>query len=252
MVSLRTPISREVSSGLMRSGGASCVNVGETERLLSLIGGGVLGLFGLTRGTLTGFGLAALGGALMYRGLTGHCSAYAALGIDTAGHGEAASIPAGQGVKITRAVTINRPAEDLYRFWRNFENLPRFMTGLVSIKAEGKRSHWVARGPGGVHAEWDAEIITEEPNRLIGWRSLEGSEVATAGSVHFTPAPGGRGTEVRVEMKYEPPAGKVGALFAKLFGEDPATQIQENLRRFKQLMETGEIPTAQGMTASRM
>ena len=252
MVSLRTPISREIGSGMMRSGGADQINVGDTERWLSLVGGGVLGLFGLTRGNLAGFGLAALGGALIYRGLTGHCSAYAAFGMDTASHGEAASIPAGHGVKITRAVTINRPAEDLFRFWRNFENLPRFMTGLVSVKAEGKRSHWVARGPMGAHAEWDAEIVTEEPNRLIGWRSLEGSEVATAGSVHFTPAPGGRGTEVKVVMKYEPPAGKVGALFAKLFGEDPARQIQENLRRFKQLMETGEIPTAHGLAASRM
>jgi uncharacterized membrane protein len=153
---------------------------------------------------------------------------------------------------VSRAVTINRSAEDLFKFWRNFENLPRFMTGLVSVRAEGKRSHWVARGPLGTHAEWDAEIITEESNRLIGWRSLEGSEVATAGSVHFNPAPGGRGTEVRVEMKYEPPAGKVGALIAKLFGEDPARQIQEDLRRFKQLMETGEIPTAQAPLSNRM
>jgi uncharacterized membrane protein len=252
MVSLRTPISQEVSSGMMRSGGASRVNVSDTERWLSLIGGGVLGIFGLTRGTLPGFGLAALGGALIYRGLSGHCPAYGSLGIDTADHSQAASIPAGQGVKLTRAVTINRSPEDLFRFWRNFENLPRFMTGLVSVKTSGKRSHWVARGPLGAHAEWDAEIITEEPNRLIGWRSLEGSEVATAGSVHFTPAPGGRGTEVRVEMKYEPPAGKVGALIAKLFGEDPARQIQEDLRRFKQLMETGEIPKAQGQLSGRM
>ncbi len=253
MVSLRTPISREVGSGLLRSGGAECVNVGETERWLSLIGGGVLGVYGLTRGNLLGFGLAALGGALMYRGLTGHCPVYAAVGADTGGHGPASSIPAGQGVKITRTVTINRSAEDLFKFWRNFENLPRIMPNLVSIKAEGKRSHWVARGPLGKQVEWEAETITEEPNRLIGWRSLEGSEVATAGSVHFTPAPGGRGTEVRVEMKYEPPAGKVGALIAKLFGEDPAKQLQEDLRRLKQLMETGEISTstAHGQPASR-
>ncbi len=252
MVSLQTPISREASSGMMRSGGANCINVSDSERMLSLIGGGVLGIFGLTRGNLAGFGLAALGGALIYRGLTGHCAGYAALGIDTAKHGTAASIPAGQGVKVTRSVTINRSAEDLYRFWRNFENLPRFMTGLVSVKTFGNRSHWVARGPMGTNVEWDAEIITEEPSRLIGWRSVEGSEVATAGSVHFMSAPGGRGTEVRVEMKYEPPAGKVGALIAKLFGEDPARQIQEDLRRFKQLMETGEIPTTEGQSSCRM
>ena len=251
MVSLRTPISREVGSGLLRSGGADRVNVGETERWLSLIGGGALAVFGLTRGNLAGFGLAALGGALVYRGLTGHCPAYAAVGADTAGHGEAASIPAGQGIKITRAVTINRSPEDLFKFWRNFENLPRFMANVVSVKAEGKRSRWVVRGPLGKQVEWEAETITEEPNRLIGWRSLAVSEVATAGSVHFTPAPGGRGTEVRVELKYEPPAGKVGALIAKLFGEDPARQIHDDLGGFKQLMEGGQIRAAEAQPVSR-
>ena len=156
-------------------------------------------------------------------------------------------------VKVEKTVTINKSAQDLYRFWHNFENLPRFMKHLAAVRNLGnKRSHWVARGPLGKQVAWDAEIITEEPNRLIAWRSLEGSEVATAGSVHFTPAPGGRGTEVRVEMKYDPPAGKVGALIAKLFGEDPARQIQEDLRRFKQLMETGEIPKAQGQLSGRM
>jgi uncharacterized membrane protein len=103
----------------------------------------------------------------------------------------------------------------------------------------------------GKEVEWDAEIITEEPNRLIGWRSLEGSEVATAGSVHFTPAPGGRGTEVRVEMKYDPPAGKVGVLIARMFAENPAQQIQEDLRRFKQLMEARETPTTAGQPSCR-
>jgi uncharacterized membrane protein len=250
MVSLRTPISREVGSGLLSSGGAERVNVGEKERLLSLIGGGLLGVFGLSRGNLPGLALAALGGGLIYRGLTGHCPAYGALGIDTAGHGTAASIPAGQGVKITRALTINRSPEDLFKFWRNFENLPRFMAHVISVRSEGKRSHWVVRGPLGKQVEWEAETINEEPNRLIAWRSLAGSEVATAGSVHFTPAPGGRGTEVRVEMKYEPPAGKVGALIAKLFGEDPARRVQEDLRLLKELMETSAIHTTQGQPSA--
>jgi uncharacterized membrane protein len=252
MVSLRTPISQEVGSGLMRSGGADRINLSDRERWLSLVGGGLLGVFGLTRGNLPGFALACVGGALIQRGLTGHCYAYEALGIDTARHGPQVSVPTGHGIKLARSVTINRSAEDLFRFWRNFENLPRFMNNLLSVTTQGKRSHWAARGPLGKPVEWDAEIITEEPNRLIGWRSLEGSEVATAGSVHFTPAPGGRGTEVRVVMKYEPPAGKVGALIAKLFGEDPARQIREDLLRFKHLMETGEIPTTAGQPSCRM
>jgi uncharacterized membrane protein len=252
MVSMRTPISREIGAGLLRSGGAKQQNVGEIERRLSLIGGGALAIFGLTRGNLPGLGLAALGGALIYRGLTGHCPAYGALGIDTAHHGQAASIPAGAGIKISRSVTINRSQEDLFRFWRNFENLPRFMPELISVKSEGKRSRWIARGPVGTEMEWEAEIVNEEPNRLIAWRSLEGSDLATAGSVHFTPGPDGRGTEVRVEMKYGPRTGKVGALIAWLFGEDPARRLQEDLWRLKQLMETGEIPETQGPFSSRM
>ncbi|MCI0457490.1 MAG: SRPBCC family protein [Gemmataceae bacterium] len=235
----------------MRSGGADRVNVGDLERWISVIGGGLLGALGLNRRDLPGLGLAALGGALIYRGLTGHCHCYGLLGIDTAGHSRAASVRAGHGVKVVRAVSINRPAEELYRFWRNFENLPRIMHNLVRVTTEGKRSQWVARGPMGKEVEWDAEIITEEPNRLIGWRSLEGSEMATAGSVHFTPATGGRGTEVRVEMKYDPPAGKVGVLIAKMFSENPAQQIQEDLRRFKQLMEAGATPPPESPPAHR-
>jgi uncharacterized membrane protein len=241
-----------VATGRPQPGGARRVNVGEAERWLSLVGGGILGAYGLTRGTVAGFGLAALGGALLYRGLTGHCPCYTALGVDTAGHSDVASIPSGQGVKVVRSVTLNRSPEELYRFWRDFENLPRFMTHLVSVKVDGNRSHWVARGPLGKHVEWDAEVINEEPNRLIAWRSLEGSEVATAGSVHFDPAPGGGGTKVTVVMKYDPPAGRVGALIAKLFGEDPARQIQEDLGRLKQLMEAGEVPAMEGQPVSRV
>ncbi len=250
MVSMRTPISREVAMGQPCCGGADRTNVSDAERWASLIGGGILGVFGLSRGTLPGLGLAALGGALIYRGLTGHCHLYAALGIDTGGHSPIASIPAGHGVRIERTITINRTPEELFQFWRNFENLPRFMPHLVRVTTTGNRSHWVAKGPLGKHVEWDAEIITEEPNRLLGWRSLAGSEVATAGSVHFNPAPGG-GTEVRVELKYDPPAGQVGALIARLFGEDPARQIRENLGRLKQLLEGNATPPEQGHAATR-
>jgi uncharacterized membrane protein len=251
MVSLRTPISREVGAGRLQSGGANRVNVGETERWLSLLGGGLLGLFGLSRRSPAGLGLATLGGVLVYRGLTGHCPCYSALGIDSAGHGTAASVPAGEGVKLVHVVTVNRPPEDLYRFWRNFENLPHFMAHLVSVTTAGNRSHWVAKGPLGKHVAWDAEIINEDPNRLIAWRSLHGSEVATAGSVHFTPAPDGRSTVVEVVMKYQPPAGKVGSLIAKLFGEEPAQQIREDLHRFKRLMEAEAGRTPEGKPISR-
>src|SRR5262245_55682384 len=228
------------------------VNVGDAERMLSTIGGGALALYGLSRGNLGGLALAAVGGGLIYRGLSGHCSLYGQLGVSTAEkHGPMTSIPAGAGCKVEKVVTINRPAEDLYRFWRNFENLPSFMSHLKSVKVDGNRSHWVAKAPLGMSAEWDAEIITDRRGEVISWRSVDDSEVDTAGSVHFTPAHDGRGTQVRVVLKYDPPAGKVGATLARWLGESPEYQIEEDLNAFKRLMEAGESPATRGQPAAR-
>jgi uncharacterized membrane protein len=204
-------------------------------------------VLGISRGSLGGLALAAVGGALVYRGLSGHSSIYKALDLNTAQpRGPATSVPAGHGFKLEHSVTINRPAADLYRFWRDFSNLPRCMRHLESVRSEGNRSHWVARGPMGVTVSWDAEIINERPNELIAWRSLEGSTVDTAGSVHFQTLSHDRGTEVRVSLKYDPPAGKAGAWAAWLFGKAPEQEVQEDLRRFKAFMETGEEPTTAG------
>ena len=149
-------------------------------------------------------------------------------------------------------MTVDRPAAELYAYWRNFENLPQFMRHLESVRCDdGRRSHWVVRGPAGVSIEWDAEIINDEPNALIAWRSLGGADVDSAGSVRFLQAPGGRGTEVRVVLNYIPPAGRVGSAFAKLFGKAPEQTIREDLRRFKQFMESGEFPTAAGQPAGQ-
>jgi uncharacterized membrane protein len=252
-VSARTPISREIAGGQLRPGSvADEVNVGDVERWLSLAGGTLLAAYGLRERSAVGLGLAALGGSLVYRGLTGHCPMYSALDVSTARrHNPAAAVAADEGVKVVRAVTINRPVAELYRHWQDLESLPRFMRHLESVTSDGKRSHWVAKGPAGTRVEWDAEIINEEPNRLIAWRSLEGSQVSTAGSVHFTPLSHGRGTEVRVTLKYDPPAGKLGSWLAWLFGEEPGRQIREDLRRFKQLVETGEAPTVAGQPSCR-
>jgi uncharacterized membrane protein len=144
-------------------------------------------------------------------------------------------------VKVEKAVTVNRSPEELYHFWRHLENLPRFMSNLEEVHENGNRSHWVAKGPLGTKVEWDAEVINEKPNELIAWRSLDGAEVDNAGSVHFERLPGGRGTEVKVTLKYDPPAGKAGAAVAKLFGRDAEQEIEEDLRHFKQIMEAGEI-----------
>src|SRR5262245_18350049 len=220
------------------------VNVGETERWFSVLGGGALAFFGLTRGSLPGLALAGAGGALVYRGLSGHCHVYGALGVDTSGRGPATVIPARDDVKVEQAMTINRSARDLFDFWSDLDRLPHFMQHLESVrKTGGSRSHWVAKGPAGLRVEWAAEADNKRPNELIAWRSLEGAEVDSTGSVHFRARPTGRGTEVRVILKYEPQAGKAGALLAKLFGKDPESLIREDLRRFKQLTETGEIAT---------
>jgi uncharacterized membrane protein len=154
---------------------------------------------------------------------------------------------------VDKAVTINKPIDQLYAFWRKLENLPRFMDHLESVTTiDETRSHWVAKGPAGKKVEWDAEIINEIPNELIGWRSLPGAEVNNAGSVQFKPAPGGRGTELQVELRYDPPGGALGAMFAKLFGEEPNQQVEDDLRRLKSILEAGERPTTEGQPTGRM
>lgn len=227
------------------------VNVAVDERWLSAVGGGAVALYGLKRGGFSGTLLALVGGSLIYRGVTGHCCAYAALGINTAARTDSGPAKPREyferGIHVAASVTVNREPAQLYAFWHKFENLPRFMEHLQSVRViDEKRSHWVAKAPAGANVSWDAEIINDEPNALIAWRSLGGATVDNAGSVRFVPGPDGRGTQVKVVLDYIPPAGQVGAAVAKLFGEDPQTQVQEDLRRFKQLMETGEIPTTQG------
>ena len=146
------------------------------------------------------------------------------------------------GIRVRKAITINRPPEEAYAFWRNFENFPRFMAHLDSVRMmDQRRSYWKARAPLGATVEWSAEITEDRPNELIAWRSMEGADVPNAGQVRFVPAPGGRGTEVHVELTYDPPGGIIGATIAKLFGEEPSQQVDGDLRRFKQVLEVGEV-----------
>ena len=150
-------------------------------------------------------------------------------------------------LRVHAAVTVNRGVAEVYRFWRDFENLPRFMAHLESVRITGeKRSHWVAKAPAGRSVEWDAEILVEEPNALISWRSLGGTHVSNSGSVRFLPAPGGRGTEVAVELEYSPPGGRVAVALARLYGEHPDQQVHDDLRRFKQVIEVGEVVRSDG------
>jgi uncharacterized membrane protein len=213
-------------------------NVGDLERGLSLIGGGALVLYGLRR-SLGNLALMLGGGALIYRGLTGYCAAYQALGVNTA-HRDT-----GHGVALGATITVNKPAAEVYRFWRHLENHPRFMQHLESVvTTNGKRSHWVAKAPLPAPIEWDADIVAERENAMLSWRSLPGADVENAGTVRFRELPNGRGTEVRVRLEYAPPGGVVGVAVANLFKTLTEQQLKEDLRRFKQIIETGETPTA--------
>jgi uncharacterized membrane protein len=145
-------------------------------------------------------------------------------------------------IRTRRAITVNRPVEEVYGFWRDFQNLPRFMRHLESVTVTGdRRSHWKAKAPAGQSVQWDAETLEDRPNELISWRSLPGSDVYNAGTVRFRRAPGDRGTEVRVELEYKPPLGKIGSKVAMLFREEPGQQVMDDLRHLKQVLETGEI-----------
>ena len=154
------------------------------------------------------------------------------------------TLAGGRGFRVERTMTINRTPDELYRVWRNFAHLPELMPHLHSVEELDERSHWVARGPAGVTVEWDAELVADEPGRLIAWRSIAGSDVDNAGSVRFTRAPGDRGTEVKVRLSYAPPAGRLGDAVATIFGRGADRQIREDLRRFKQRMEAREIAAA--------
>jgi uncharacterized membrane protein len=235
-----------------RPGAERWRNVGGTERWASMaIGTGLL-LAGLAKRRRAGTLTAVAGGALLIRGASGHCPVNSAMGRNTATDNAREALAGGRGVHVKESITIGWPIDELYRFWRNLENLPRFMEHLESVRiTSNDRSHWVAKAPAGMHVEWDAEIINEVENQLIAWRSLPGAQVTSAGSVNFDDAGEDRGTRLTVHLQYEPPAGKLGALFAKLFGEEPSQQIREDLRRLKRLLEAGEVPTIEGQPSGR-
>jgi uncharacterized membrane protein len=233
-------------------------NVARTERFGSVAAGAALVAYGIRRRDPIGLIAALVGGVLVRRGATGHCPVYYALGVSTGRADEvlddpvhddvtsrAATVNARKAIKVEHSVTIAKPRAELFAFWRNFENLPRFMEHLVSVRVDSEtRSHWTTKAPAGQTVEWDAEIVNVVPDSIIAWKSVGDADVANAGAVNFSDAAGDGGTVVRVTVDYEPPAGKLGALFSHVFSEEPDQQIRDDLRRFKQLMESGGIPAA--------
>lgn len=220
----------------------SCgINIGTTERIVSALGGAAL--FGAAlkhRSGATPFLLLA-GGLLAARGITGHCDAYEKLNINTAErtHDDEYGVPGNRGFKLERSVEIKRAPAQVYGYWRQLKNLPKFMPHLHSVAETGPRtSHWVVKGPAGKTLSWDAEIINEHPGEMIAWQTLPGAMVQSAGTVRFEPLKNGQNTRVSVVLQYAPPAGALGAAFARMFGEPPEQQLEKDLAQFKTLLES--------------
>ncbi len=227
--------------------GSSKINVGESERIISVAGGALLATIGLRRGSLGGALLAVIGGVLVFRGASGYCPINEAIGRNTAEGKSETDV-----IEFSEVVTINKPREEVYKYWRKLENLPKFMTHLQSVtQLDEKRSHWVAPIPGTEkfenfgNVEWDAEIIEEDENSRLAWRSMPGASIDNSGEVRFTDAPQGRGTELHATIKYRPPQGAVGELASKLLNPVFKNMVEGDIKRFKRLLETNSIPVGQ-------
>ncbi|MGN6367256.1 MAG: SRPBCC family protein [Phycisphaerae bacterium] len=219
-------------------------NVGADERAVSIAAGSIVTLMGLARSGLPRLLFTGLGGAMLYRGISGQCSMYKALGINTNDQDLEST-----GIHVAVSYLINTTPEDLYNRWKNMENLPSIMSNLISVQKLGeKRSRWTAAAPSfaGGQIEWEAETVRDEPNTVIAWQSLPGSSVDTRGEVRCEKALGDRGTMLHVVLDYKPPFGQTGHYIAKLFGKSADSQIKEDLRKLKRLIETGEVPTTEG------
>lgn len=243
-------------------------NLGGAERVLSTVGGVALAVLGLRRGGLAGLGAALAAGELLRRGLSGRSALYGVVGVSTMGgrlHADHADVDEEEAVAVERSVTIARPRAELFAAWRDLERLPRFIDHLERVELlSPARSRWTARGPGGVRVQWDAAVTQEREGERIAWETIEPTDVPHHGEILFADAPGGRGTEVRLRLEYEHPLGETGRALARalpnrrllrpiraLFGRTPDEQVRAALRRFKQIMEAGEVATTAGQPSGR-
>jgi uncharacterized membrane protein len=242
----KNPGSTHPLRGNPLEGALGPVNVGEAERYGSLLGGAALIVAGLSRRSLPGLLLATAGGLFIMRGVGGHCRLYDSIGVSTAAS-RRSGVPDRTGHKIETTILIARPPEEVFRFWRNLENLPEFMEGLESVRLlDDRRSHWVVKGPGGQHLEWDAEIVNEYPGEMISWQTLPGADVQSAGTVRFNPAGDGGSTLLRVVLEFHPPGGALGARLARFFGKDPAGELDSDLARLKEILEKRSVSATAG------
>ena len=232
---------------------SGAVNVGARERWLSLAAGSALVAYGLLR-SWRSLPWLLLGGALVSRGYTGHSYLYERLGRERRPLAGRATWPGGRGIRIEEAITISRPVSQVFGAYRDTRRLPRFMKHLEVVTPIGEnRSLWTARmgGPIPLRLRWEAEIVAERENELLSWRSVPGSDIDIAGAVLFQPAPAGRGTELRAVLTYLPPGGALGLAIASAFRAVTAQQVKNDLWRFKNVMEAGEVPTVDGQPSGR-
>jgi uncharacterized membrane protein len=221
-------------------------DLAQPERIASTVAGGLLLAYGLRNPTPVNLLLGVLGAGLLYQGAGGRNV------VESVRTGQPL-IAEPQGVRIKKSVTINRTPETVYAFWRNLENLARYMPNVRSVQRHGGgRSHWVVKGPRGTALKWDAQITVDRPNQMIAWQTLPGGSIDHRGYVKFVPAPGGRGTEVHVALEYQPPLGEMGKLLGSLLSAAAEQQIQEQMRNFKNILEAGEIPTIRGQSSGRV
>ena len=227
-------------------------NVAGAEKWASILGGGALATIGLRKGGPLGLVAALAGGALLARGVSGRCAVKRALVSDRPAEREVADAKGwATAALVQKSVSILKDREELYRYWRDFSNLASFMENIERIDVrDDKHSHWVVKAPAGRTVEWDAVVVEDEPGHRIGWASAEGASVKNAGVVEFKDATQGRGTEVHAHIIYEPPGGEIGRVIATLFQKEPGQQAHRDLRRFKMLMETGEVATTKAPDAA--
>jgi uncharacterized membrane protein len=219
------------------------IGISDAERWGAVAAAALLVGYGATKRSMPGYLIAMAATPLAYRAIAGRWPSMMTPAVASDDTREALAGP--RGINVRESIRVEKPIEEVYRFWRRFENLASFMTHLESVTDLGNgRSHWVAKGPARMRVEWDAEIINEVEPQVIGWRSLPGADVVTAGSVNFRQARAGRETQIDVNLQYAPPAGKVGSYAAMLFGREPSQMIREDLRRLKQILEAGEVAQA--------
>ena len=231
------------------------INISQQERTASVLIGTGLTALGLWKRGGLGLLTAAAGGGMIFRGVTGHCYGFEMLGKNTAE--DDAADPTRlyeKGVRMESAVTVSKPARELYDYWRDLTNLPSFMDNLTRIEVgEDGKSTWYVKGPAGVPAQWTAQVINDEPGKVIAWKTVGEADVHNAGAVRFDE--GRHGTVVKVEIEYLPPIGgaiaNFGAKIARLLGQAPQNDLDADLRKFKQLMEAGEVATTQGQPSGR-